>query len=64
LKKTLTCGSHISVKRERGTEQGQSCPYEYMTYLIRLQVGHRQLQAYIMACFKQVRNCNGTGIVS
>jgi hypothetical protein len=32
--------------------------------LIRLQVGHRQPQAYIMAFFKQVRNCNGTGIVS
>jgi hypothetical protein len=31
---------------------------------IRLQVGHGRLQTYIMAFFKQVRNCNGTSIVS
>jgi hypothetical protein len=31
---------------------------------IRLQVGHGRRRAYIMAFFKQVRNCNGTDIVS
>jgi hypothetical protein len=63
LKKTDVWVPHVSEVREMEWE-GQSCLYEYMPPLIRLQVGHRRLQAYIMAFFKQVQNYNGTGIVS